>query len=600
VTAPSPRGQWNPPQIVPVTVFALVAIASLAALGPSQSWFPIQIVSTQVQAIPVEHGSEPESSHPLPESAQIGTNNTTKNPPFTTVPLRGFPDLVVSTMVYDTAKGEMFVGVLPTYECDDGCASDVDVVSDLSDSVVAAIPVGNYIISMAFDSARGDVFVATGESPISTAKPVVDVISDANNSVVATVPTIYSEDLFYDSAIGEVFAISSSGIAVINDTSDTLVSSTLVNPAPEGYDGFAFDSHLGDLFLINGTSNQDLAVYSTHTNTVIANLAGGDLPSALVYDDTKEEMFVLDSSGSVRVMSDTTYSLVATAQVGAGASSEYYDGGVGEVFVGTNDIGNVSVINDSTDDVSATVPVPYPTAGYFCDATSWGVLFLSGTTTTVLNVSTNSVAATLPAGNDFVGAVYDSGTDEVYLVNSTNADEPQNLTLVPLHLDVGAAASATQVTSTVSDSFRATPVGGTWKYVSFEWFFGNGATSTAQNPVYTYPSPGWYSASVIVTDSDGKTAVSNVVLIHVASTPSGFLNLPGNAEPLILAALIVGSIVVVAVIAIDRRARPMKGPPERATDHIPETIAATAGTGAMPNPVESSPDDEEDPLGDLQ
>jgi len=41
--------------------------------------------------------------------------------------------------------------------------------------------------------------------------------------------------------------------------------------------------------------------------------------------------------------------------------------------------------------------------------------------------------------------------------------------------------------------------------VSYDWDFGDGATSTAENPTHTYQEPGGYGVELTVTDNDGAT-----------------------------------------------------------------------------------------------
>ncbi len=50
---------------------------------------------------------------------------------------------------------------------------------------------------------------------------------------------------------------------------------------------------------------------------------------------------------------------------------------------------------------------------------------------------------------------------------------------------------------------------------SYSWDFGNGATSTAANPVYTYTTPGTYTASLVVVDNSGLSSVADTVTITV-------------------------------------------------------------------------------------
>jgi PKD repeat protein len=53
-------------------------------------------------------------------------------------------------------------------------------------------------------------------------------------------------------------------------------------------------------------------------------------------------------------------------------------------------------------------------------------------------------------------------------------------------------------------SFTCTPSDGTEPY-TYSWSFGDGGTSTEQNPTHTYTTAGTRSATVVVTDSLSQT-----------------------------------------------------------------------------------------------
>ncbi len=55
--------------------------------------------------------------------------------------------------------------------------------------------------------------------------------------------------------------------------------------------------------------------------------------------------------------------------------------------------------------------------------------------------------------------------------------------------------------------------------VSYEWDFGDGSTSTEENPVHTYPGKGKYVPTLYATSSDGVKAEASTVL-HIAKTSS--------------------------------------------------------------------------------
>lgn len=51
--------------------------------------------------------------------------------------------------------------------------------------------------------------------------------------------------------------------------------------------------------------------------------------------------------------------------------------------------------------------------------------------------------------------------------------------------------------------------------VSYSWDFGNGGTSTAPNPVYTYSAPGTYLASLVVKDNSGLSSAADTLTVVV-------------------------------------------------------------------------------------
>jgi PKD repeat protein len=82
-------------------------------------------------------------------------------------------------------------------------------------------------------------------------------------------------------------------------------------------------------------------------------------------------------------------------------------------------------------------------------------------------------------------------------------------------------------------SFTATPTSGTVPVdvhftdtssgspTSWAWTFGDGATSTAQNPVHTYSTPGTYSVTLQATNASGSGTATKSGLITVTGTSTG-------------------------------------------------------------------------------
>jgi PKD repeat protein len=80
-------------------------------------------------------------------------------------------------------------------------------------------------------------------------------------------------------------------------------------------------------------------------------------------------------------------------------------------------------------------------------------------------------------------------------------------------LTAATSASPTTGNAPLSVSFTGSATGGTAPY-SYSWNFGDGSSSTAQNPSHTYSSAGTYTATLTVTDSasPANTATSSVTV----------------------------------------------------------------------------------------
>jgi PKD repeat protein len=66
---------------------------------------------------------------------------------------------------------------------------------------------------------------------------------------------------------------------------------------------------------------------------------------------------------------------------------------------------------------------------------------------------------------------------------------------------------------------------------SYDWTFGDGGTSTAQNPTHQYTSPGDYTVTLTVTGSCGSDSETKTDYIHVDGAPvAGFYGTPTSGE----------------------------------------------------------------------
>jgi YVTN family beta-propeller protein len=339
-------------------------------------------------------------------------------------------------------------------------------------TVVATIGVGDGPTSLAFDSAKGEIFVANSGSN------TVSVISDITNTVVASV-SVGSQGnpvgLVYDSARGVVFVTISrnvvygNSVSVINDTTNTLVGNLAFGQSP--LNGIAYDSGKGELFVASpggstqvnqgplvAESGSTIYAISDANGTVLAsvdvgpvppglvynsNKADTPIPSGMAYDSGKGEIFVTNYvfnytagqlvSSTVSVVSDLTNTVVATVNIGGGTSPEglAYDPAKGEVFVVNSNGTTVSVISDATNSIVANVRVePEPAGnasgggalGVAYDAAKGEIFVANGwdylpNTVSVISDESNKVVSTVSVGYGPSGLAYDSAKGEVFVAN---------------------------------------------------------------------------------------------------------------------------------------------------------------------------------------
>jgi YVTN family beta-propeller protein len=111
----------------------------------------------------------------------------------------------VAQIAYDSGKNEVFAF---------GGSGTVSVISDSTNQVVATVTgITSGLTSMAYDSAKGEIFVGD------------QVISDSSNTIVAQLPTNLNGEAVYDSGKGEVFGVTNVGLSVFSDSSSPSASS---------------------------------------------------------------------------------------------------------------------------------------------------------------------------------------------------------------------------------------------------------------------------------------------------------------------------------------------------------------------------------------
>jgi YVTN family beta-propeller protein len=366
-------------------------------------------------------------------------------------------------MAYDPARGEVFVALGP-----DG---KIAVINDTLDSVVANVSVGTLPCAIAYDSATGDLFVANNGSNN------VSVLSTSNNTVIATVPVgTGPQAIAYDSGRGEIFVgnVGSNDTSVISGSNDSILASITLAGQPNG---IAYDPARGQIFvtLTNNTYWGNISVISDLSNQVVANVTTWDPMGDIVYDPSESELFALDMyNGTLAVIADEADVVQSTIWFTTFPGFVAYDPAKAELFVTDQNFGGVLVLSASAHQVVRRIYTGDATGGIVYDPGT-GQVFVANQysdSVTVINDSTDQIvgSVSLPNGSSPYAITYDSGRGEIFVADydgnnvSVIADssdevvatvsvgsEPIDIAYDPTNGDVFVANSNSSYVSVISD-----------------------------------------------------------------------------------------------------------------------------------------------------
>jgi len=128
----------------------------------------------------------------------------------------------------------------------------------------------------------------------------------------------------------------------------------------------------------------------------------------------------------------------------------------------------------------------------------------------VTNTSSTVVNATLTAESHSM-----TPGSPTITVTTPAFDTTEICTATP-HLNATAAADVTSGDAPLLVNFTGTAADGTPPY-TYDWNFGDGGSSTDQNPSHTYATGGDFLVSLTVTDAASDTAVDDHLEIHVTA-----------------------------------------------------------------------------------
>ena len=249
---------------------------------------------------------------------------------------------------------------------------------------------------------------------------------------------------------------------------------------------------------------------------LITGLVVGTNPNGIAYGNGN--VYVANGGGNfVSVVNDLTNLVIATIPVGMYPYGVAY--GNGNVYVTNYGDNTVSVISSSTNSVLATVPVGRGPMGIVYGNGIAYVANYDDNTVSVIDSSTNSVLATVPVGTNPMGVAYGNGN--VYVTNN--------------------GANTVSVISSSTNSVLVTlPVGASPYGVTY----GNGNVYVANNRDNTVSVISSATNSVLSTVPVGASpygvafGIGNVYVVNLAS---GSVSVISSATNSVVATIPVGT-----------------------------------------------------------
>jgi YVTN family beta-propeller protein len=322
-------------------------------------------------------------------------------------------------LAVDSIDGKVFIGA---------SGGDLAVVNSSSDRLIDVIHLGVGVLSVAYDSANGEVYATHGWYG-----NYVSVLNASSDQLAATVGVGgIPFGVTVDGQNGEVYVMNdnSSNVSVISGSSNRVTATITVGPEPSYA---ALDPSNGELYVTDYGSNE-VSVINTSSNRVTNTVAAGLAPGGVTFDPTNGEVYVVDcgpgcflpggGNGSVTVLDGSNGTLVTGLSVGVCPWGATFDPSTNEVLVADTtctapSIGNLSVIDAATNAVAATVPVgvyPYTVAFdpsrdrvYVANSYEWNV--------TILNDTSWQAVGAVGAGELPEGTVYDPSNGWIYVAD---------------------------------------------------------------------------------------------------------------------------------------------------------------------------------------
>lgn len=213
---------------------------------------------------------------------------------------------------------------------------------------------------------------------------------------------------------GKIYASHGTQVNILNEANGDSVGYI---PNTNGVHGIAFDNELGRGYTSNGRSN-NVTVFDLKTNAVIAQIATGENPDAIMYEPhTKTIITCNGRSKNLSVIDAKTNTVIATIDI-KGKPEEARTDGNGKLFVNLEDKNEIAEVNLKNHSVINhwALGAEGPT-GLAYDKTTKRLFAGCDKYLIVVNAENGKVVDKLPIGDGCDGVAFNSKSKIIYTSN---------------------------------------------------------------------------------------------------------------------------------------------------------------------------------------
>ena len=422
-----------------------------------------------------------------------------------------------------SADGEQSASSTGTYAyITNEFGSSVSIIDTDTNTVTATVPAGNHPAGVAVNPEGTRVYVANfyldnyentlstlinpklmlvkgTDEHVETGEGTVSVIDAATNTLIATVPVESSPVGVAITPDGTKAYVANRGsdiVSVIDTATNTVTAMVNVGSGPTG----VVVTPDGKKAYVTNLYGSDVSIIDTATNTVTATVPVGDYPFGVAITPDGAKVYVSNAgSSTVSVIDTATNTVTATVPVGGWTLGTAVNPAGTKAYVTNYNDGTLSVIDTATNTVTATVFVG---SGPYGVATNQ-----DGTKVYVANQGSNTVSVIDAATNNIISTV-DVGESPAAFGQFICPRKPAPF--------ANFSAKPTEGKAPLTVAFTDTSTGDPTKW---KWDFGDGATSTQQNPKHKYSKIGSYTVKLTATNAKGGNTITKADYIKVVTKP---------------------------------------------------------------------------------